>query len=291
METGIPNESVLRIELPSFEGPLDLLLHLIKKHELDILDLPIAFVAERYLHYLSLMQQLDLNIASEYLLMAATLAHIKSKMLLPTPPSDQGDDEEVELEDPRADLIRRLLEYQKYKEAAEFLGNRPVIGRDVFWRGTPSPKFEGNTRLAETGLFKLLDAFEQILKRIEDRQAFEVSVERFSIRERINQLTELLQEKRSCCIDELFERDHSRYLVVVTFLAILEMAKMRIVRIYQADYETPIYLNYALLDADAPTVPPESSASDSEQKSSLINHEQSNHEQSFTDESTDHEDD
>jgi segregation and condensation protein A len=256
MESGIGNDTTFRIELPVFEGPLDLLLHLIKKHELDILDLPIAFVAERYLHYLSLMQQLDLNIASEYLLMAATLAHIKSKIMLPTPPTDQSDDEEESFEDPRADLIHRLLEYQKYKEVAEHLGSRFIAGRDVFGRGAPSIKAESTAPLAEFGLFRLLDAFEQILQRIDDKKAFDISVERISVRDRIRVLTEVLHERRSCRFDELFEENRTKYDVVVTFLALLEMTKMSITRIYQADFNSPIYINYTLLDADAPTIPP-----------------------------------
>src|SRR5688500_351442 len=131
------------VELEVFEGPLDLLLHLVKKHELDILDIPIAFVTEKYLAYLDAMAGLDIDVAGEYLLMAATLCHIKSRELLPTPELDpdeaiEGDGEgEVEV-DPRADLIRRLLEYQKYKEAAEQLGQRPVVGRNVWSRGAPT---------------------------------------------------------------------------------------------------------------------------------------------------------
>ncbi len=256
MESGIGNDTTFRIELPIFEGPLDLLLHLIKKHELDILDLPIAFVAERYLHYLSLMQQLDLNIASEYLLMAATLAHIKSKIMLPTPPTDQSDDEEESFEDPRAELIHRLLEYQKYKEAAGHLGSRAIAGRDVFGRGAPSIKAESTAPLADVSLFRLLDAFEQILRRIDDRQSFDISVERISVRDRIRELTEVLRERRSCSFDQLFEENRTKYDVVVTFLALLEMTKMSITRVYQADFDSPLYINYALLDADAPTVPP-----------------------------------
>ena len=127
-----------RIELPNFEGPLDLLLYLVQKHELNVLDLPISFVTEKYLAYISVIQSLNLDIAVEYLVMAATLAHIKSKMLLPKPPEDQDDDPEEEL-DPRAELIRRLLEYQKYKQVAEELGARGVAGRDVFKRRLVSP--------------------------------------------------------------------------------------------------------------------------------------------------------
>src|ERR1044071_6443902 len=123
-----------RVALPTVEGPLDLLLHLIEEHELDIFDIPIAFVAAKFVEYVTLMQELNIDVASEYLVMAATLAHIKSKQLLPVVPTDQDDEAEPEL-DPRAELVRRLLEYQKYKNVAEQLAGAPVLGRDVFLRG------------------------------------------------------------------------------------------------------------------------------------------------------------
>src|SRR5262245_32314105 len=129
---GPAEEQVFRLELGAFEGPLDLLLHLIQSHELDILDLPIAFITEKYLEYLGLMQELALDVVSEYLVMAATLAHIKSKMLLPAPPAGQDDDPLEDQVDPREELVRRLLEYQKYKAAAEDLAGRGIAGRDVF---------------------------------------------------------------------------------------------------------------------------------------------------------------
>ena len=140
-----------------FEGPLDLLLFLIKKHELDIIDLPVAFVTERYLSYLDMMQRLDLDVAAEYLVMAATLAHIKSRMLVPTPEAgDRREDADIEEIDPREELIRRLLEYQKYKDAAEQLGSRGVVGRDVFPRGADGPEAEGPPELASVSIFALV---------------------------------------------------------------------------------------------------------------------------------------
>jgi segregation and condensation protein A len=253
----VPKDAELRIQLPLFEGPLDLLLHLIKKHELEILDLPIAFITERYLEYLRVMRNLDLDVAGEYLLMAATLAHIKSKMLLPRTPEEQRDEVEgVEELDPRLELIRRLLEYQKYKAAAELLGDRAVAGRDVFGRGSTGEEVVGPTPLAEVGLFKLLDAFQGILARAKGRLAFEITAERITIHDRIAQITEVLREKRTCRFEELFDGDVERREIVVTFLAILEMTKMRVVRIYQADHEAAIHVSYALLEADAPTIPP-----------------------------------
>jgi len=245
-----------RIELPNFEGPLDLLLHLIRKHELDILDLPISFITDKYLEYLSLMGDLNLDIASEYLVMAATLAHIKSKMLLPRPPEDQ-DDDEIDQLDPRAELIRRLLEYQKYKTVASDLGQRAIAGRDVFSGGTPPPSGDELPPLAQVSVFKLLDALKKIAERINASISLEVDAERMSIQERIGGLVELLRERRRCRFDELFEDVSTSYDLVVTFLALLEMAKMRLASIYQTDHEEPIYLEYTLLDASGEAIVPD----------------------------------
>jgi segregation and condensation protein A len=251
-EPTTPHSSAFEIKLPMFEGPLDLLLHLIRKHELNVLDLPIAFVTERYLEYLKMMQELDLDEASEYLVMAATLAHIKSKMLLPQSPIAEAAEEQDDgyQEDPRAELIRRLLEYQKYKAAAEHLGSRPIAGRDVFLRGMPAPAAQGPAPLASLDMFKLLDAFGAILKRVQGRSALEVQAERITIHERMTQLTDLLREVRSCTFDDLFETDRTRYEVVVTFLALLEMTKLRMTRIYQTDPSSPLHVHFALLDEE-----------------------------------------
>ena len=239
----VPLDANLQIKLPTFEGPLDLLLHLIQKHELDILDLPIAFVVERYLLYLNIMENLDLDIASEYLVMAATLTLIKSKMLLPPDPSQQQDEDDAEEElDPRAELIKRLLEYQKYKGAGEQLLNRGVAGRDVFTRGMDAPEASGEAPLASLGLFKLLDAFHAVMKRANQDMAFQITAEGVSIQDRMSQLTERMSLRKRCTFEELFDDARSIYEVVVTFLAILEMAKRRLTRIYQADVLAPIHL-------------------------------------------------
>ncbi len=245
-----------RIALPNFEGPLDLLLHLIRKHELDILDLPIAFITEKYLEYLGLMKQLNLDVASEYLVMAATLAHIKSKMLLPRPPEDQ-DDEDLEEGDPRAELIRRLLEYQKYKRVAEDLGARAIAGRDVFSRGSAAPTSDAAPPIAKFSVFKLIDALKEVAKRINADMSLEVDAERMTIQERIGELVELLRTRRRCRFDELFEGVGTSYELVVTFLALLEMAKIRLASIYQTDHEEPIYLEYILLDESGEPLVPE----------------------------------
>ncbi|MCA9529307.1 MAG: segregation/condensation protein A [Myxococcales bacterium] len=252
-----------RIELPNFEGPLDLLLHLIRKHELDVLDLPVAFVTNAYVEYLGLMEQLNLDVAGEYLVMAATLAHIKSKMLLPNEPDDE-DDEEVEEGDPRAELIRRLLEYQKYKRAAESLGGRGVVGRDVFTRGAQVESAAGPAELAEASVFQLIDAFARLAKRRDQRLALEVTAEGITVNERMVELTERLRERRRCTLDALLDAGAGTYGLVVTFLALLEMTKMRLLRLYQASFDAPLVLEYRVLDAgdgdgevqaDSPTAP------------------------------------
>lgn len=238
-----------RIALPEFEGPLDLLLHLIQKHELDILDIPIGFVTEKYVEFILMMEEMNIDIASEYLVMAATLAHIKSKMLLPTPPEDQDQAEEEE-EDPRAELVRRLLEYQKYRLAAEQLGTRSVLGRDVFPRGITEAETEGPAPLASMSLFKLLDAFEAILRRVHRTQDFSIDFERISITDRIGQLSDILRTRPTIAFDELFTGDRTRADVIITFLAVLEMTRLRMMRIAQESPFARIFIELSVREDD-----------------------------------------
>src|SRR5665647_638615 len=181
-----------QVALDVFEGPLDLLLHLVKKHELSILDIPISFVTEKYLEYLDAMAGLDIDVAGEYLLMAATLCHIKSRELLPTPEpledeeTEAGEDGEAEL-DPRADLIRRLLEYQKYKEAADQLGGRPVVGRNVWSRGARAEDAVSEgvdtdmiAPLAPFPVHKLIEAFDRVMQAAKVKVAHDVLIDRLS---------------------------------------------------------------------------------------------------------------
>jgi len=245
-----PVDPAFRIELPTFEGPLDLLLHLIKQHELDILDLPIAFVSQRYLEYIDVMKELDLDVASEYLVMAAELARIKSKLLLPPSPDDDDDVDEDEL-DPRAELIRRLLEYQKYKKVAAELAARDLRGRDIFVREVPPPKSMEPAPLREFSIFKLLEAFHKVLERTSRDAPFEISAERITIQARMSQITEALRARRHCSFFSLFEEARATYDVVVTFLAVLEMTKMRITRLYQSEHNAEIYLEYRVFDDDS----------------------------------------
>jgi segregation and condensation protein A len=240
-----PGSSAYRVELPVFEGPLDLLLHLIEEHELDIFDIPIAFVATKFVETITLMQELNIDVASEYLVMAATLAHIKSKMLLPAQPDDQDEEAEPEL-DPRAELVRRLLEYQKYRQAADQLGGNAVLGRDVFLRGVPAPEAEGPAPIAGLSLFRLLDAFQAVLARVKLSFDHEVDAEHFSITDRINQLSELLATRRRIPFEELFEGQTTRSDLITTFLALLEMTRLRLTLLFQDNPLGPIEIELAV---------------------------------------------
>jgi segregation and condensation protein A len=243
------------VKLPTFEGPLDLLLHLIEEHELDVMDIPIAFVASKYVEYITLMEELNIDVASEYLVMAATLTHIKSKMLLPVVPTDQEDEAEAEL-DPRAELVRRLLEYQKYKHAAEQLSGNPVLGRDVFLRGVPAPSVEGAAPLTGLSLFKLLDAFQGVLSRAKTTVDHNIDFERFSITDRINELSDLLKTSGKVLFEQLFDGARGRADLIVTFLAILEMTRLRLTRVEQDGPLAPIFIELAVVeDGDASPTP------------------------------------
>ena len=249
-------EGQYRVDLPTagFEGPLDLLLHLIQQHELDILDIPIGFITERFLKYLSVMRTLTIDVASEYLVMAATLAHIKSKMLLPSVPEGQEDGLPAEEEeDPRAELVRRLLEYQKYKAAAADLAERGTLGKDVFGRGSGEPVPEGPAPFADLGVFSLLEAFEKILKKTNVKLDHEVVFDRISITDRMNELSDKLTARRSMRFEDLLAepgRPITRFDIVITFLAILEMAKLRMIRVYQSDPLAPLHVELAVTEPE-----------------------------------------
>jgi segregation and condensation protein A len=237
------------VSLPTFEGPLDLLLHLCQKHELDILDIPIGFITEKYLEYLALMTLLDLDVASEYLVMAATLAHIKSKMLLPAPPPGQEDEAIAEdEEDPREALIKRLLEYQKYKHAAAELAERGVAGQDVFPRGAPIEEAvtTGVAPLADIPLYRLLEAFQGVLARSSVKLTHDVVADRISITDRIHELADMLKTRGRVLFDELFTGQISRFDLVITFLALLEMTRLRMTRLYQEEPLAPLHVEMVL---------------------------------------------
>ncbi|MBE0599661.1 MAG: segregation/condensation protein A [Desulfuromonadales bacterium] len=230
------------IRLEKFEGPLDLLLHLIRKNEMDVYDIPIAEITTQYLAILDAMQTLNLDVAGEFLLMAATLIHIKSRLLLPQATEDEGEDED---EDPRAELVRRLLEYQKYKEAALVLDRLPQLERDLFVRNfadpEPAPE-ESEEEFEAVGLYQLAEALRALLQEKPEAAAHEVNSERLSITDRINRILFLLTGRDSLGFAELVSASPDRHEVVVTFLAMLELVKMRLVRLMQNSRHGTIWL-------------------------------------------------
>lgn len=260
-------EDFYKIKLDVFEGPLDLLLHLIRKHEIDIFDIPIAKITEEYLSYVKIMQGLNLDLAGEFLVMAATLMHIKSRMLLPKPPIEEDEDQE----DPREELVRRLLEYQKYKDAAERLSSQDLLFRDLFPRGMMEAMNiddGGEAPLKEIGLFELVAAFQRALGNIKEEDIHEVTMERISIGERIGQLVDILNEKNTLTFTDLFGGKPKRKDLILSFLAVLEMVRLHLIRTFQAKVGGEIYLTKlerptgpdaeALPEAlEAPEEPPE----------------------------------
>jgi segregation and condensation protein A len=229
------------IHLENFEGPLDLLLHLIKKNEMDIYDIPMALITRQYLAILDAMKTLNLDVAGEFLLMAATLLHIKSKMLLPKIVEEDVEDEE---EDPRAELVRRLLEYQKYKQVSQTLENKPQLGRDLFARVAPEPEVleESETGFVAIGLFDLLAALQDVLKESPEELVHEINMEQLSITDRINMILTRLQGQESLAFGDLFSGGIKRNEMIVTFLALLELVKLRMVRFMQNAHNGTIWL-------------------------------------------------
>ena len=240
-----------RVNLPVFEGPLDLLLHLIKKNEVEIVDIPIATITEQYLAYLEMMRDLSLDIAGEFLVMAATLTLIKSRMLLP--PSEE--DEEEEEADPRANLVRQLLEYQRYREAALALSERPLLQRDVFVREPAMDATEdtdsGELPRMQVTVWELLEAFRAVLKRARPESVHEVVSEAISLRDRVRTLLHALSVARSIEFESLFNDDTSRFEIIITFLATLELMKMGAVRAIQEERYGPILIEMVVADASA----------------------------------------
>ena len=240
------------VHLQNFEGPLDLLLHLIRKHEVNIYDIPIARITSQYLEYLGLMQELDLDIAGEFLVMAATLIHIKSRMLLPRHDPTQDDAEE----DPREALVRRLLEHQKYKAAAELLHERE-IQRSAQW-GRPDGVVAGVIGDApepevEVDLFSLMAAFRQVLERAKQRPKVILPPEQIPIETRIEQLLVRLSLTEACGFEDLFEDVMTRSGMIVTFLALLEMIRLKLIRVFQPGGLGPIRVYKRETLAGAPT--------------------------------------
>ena len=213
-----------------FEGPMDLLVYLIKKNEVDIHDIPIARITRQYLEYVEWIRLMNLDSAGDFLLMASTLAQIKSRTLLPV----HGHEDE-EMEDPRMEIARPLLEYLEIKSVAEQLAERPLLGDATFARPPEKPDFTADAQdeLIRIGLFELIDAFQKVLKATGGLHKVDMRADKFSVKEKISDLTDLLEEKGSLSFDELFGEAPSRGELIVTFLAVLEMVKLALLRVVQ----------------------------------------------------------
>jgi segregation and condensation protein A len=239
------------VKLANFEGPLDLLLHLIRKHEINIYDIPIVLVTKQYLDYIDLMQELNLDVAGDFLVMAATLIHIKSRTLLPrTDPTQEDPDE-----DPREALMRRLLEHQKYKAAAELLHERETL-RSAQWTRPDGPiteiAGEAPEPEVEVDLFSLISAFRAVVERAKHRPKVYLPAEQIPIEDRIEQLMTRLSETEACGFEDLFGDVQTRAGLIVTFLALLEMIRLKLVRVFQAGSVGPIRVYRRARPADAP---------------------------------------
>ncbi len=232
-----------QVRIENFEGPLDLLLHLIKKNEINIYDIPIAMIAQQYLSYIEAMKELNLAVAGEFLVMAATLLHIKSKLLLPVEESAEDEDDGP---DPREELVRRLLEYKTFKEAARQLDIQERMWREIYSR--PAAPHEDapeadEAMLENIGLFDLVDALQGILDRNPGKRLLEIIPDNLTVRDKMNTILEALEGQESLGFEVLFEASCHRLVIIVTFLALLELIRLRTVRVYQAESFGPILIS------------------------------------------------
>ena len=235
-------QSAYSVQLEIFNGPLDLLLHLIKKHEVDIYDIPIALITEQYLEYLEFLKDVNLDIVGDYMSMAAELGYIKSRMLLPRI-KEEGEEEE---QDPREELVRRLLEYEKYRSAAAELGGMEILGKDIFLGGYDLKEAFGEpaeeTEFVRFDLWSLVDAFSKICEAGKKAETREISLaqQTYTVEERKNQVVEIMRRRKEVLFGDLFEGDKNRMKLVVTFLSILELLKDGILDVLQPTSEEPI---------------------------------------------------
>jgi len=250
----LEDDDAYQVKLEAFTGPMDLLLHLIRKHQINIYDIPIALIAQQYLEYLSLMKTLNLSLAGEFLVMAATLLYIKSRMLLPKEEKAETEDEEGL--DPRTELIRQLVEYERFKEAAGTLVARERIWRESFGRGPFSLPVESvdekEIATEDLQLFDLLSAFQEVLDRAPTDQFVEWSREAWTVEDRIQVILERLEGESTIPFEGLFEQHWSRPLAIVTFLALLELVRMNLVRLFQGEWFGPIQVTRRFVPAGGP---------------------------------------
>jgi len=230
----------LQVFLEAFEGPLDLLLYLIRRQNIDILDIPIAEITKQYVQYIELMKEMQLELAGEYLLMAAMLAEIKSRMLLPRP--EVVEDEE---EDPRAELVRRLQEYERFKKAAEDISELPRLERDVFIAGADAPERKVVEKLPDVTLKELLLAFHDVLKRAEMFSNLHMQREPLSVRQRMSEILSRIKAGQFTGFSELFDPEEGRMGVAVTFIAILELLREAVIEVVQAEDYAPLHVRAA----------------------------------------------
>lgn len=244
MDLYIPPDA-LRIFLEAFEGPLDLLLYLIRKHNIDILDIPMASITRQYMAYVELMKEVHLELAADYLVMAATLTEIKSRLLLPRPPSESA--EEC---DPRAELIRRLQEYERFKIAAQTINQMPQVGRDIWIARAIIPEQPTKPQPPEVSLEDLMGAFLAVLNRGDLKTSHMVQKEALSVRERMTIILDALRTQEFLPFETFFYQVEGRRGVVVTFLAILELLKENLLQVVQAEDFGPIHIKAVVCESD-----------------------------------------
>jgi len=236
------------VKLDSFEGPLDLLLHLIKKHEIDIYDIPISLISEQYNQYLETLKELNLDIVGDYLRMAAELGYIKSRMLLPKQVAEEDD----ELEDPREELVKRLIEYQRYKDASYQLFSLDLLGRDIYARKFDElsdmdlKEFQAPFRV---DLWTLIDAFKTVIERksaqMEDETDIIVETDFMTVEDKIEEILQRIEEYNSFSFSDLFELSLSKMSLILTFMALLELVKQQVVTVFQENQFDDIKINFA----------------------------------------------
>jgi segregation and condensation protein A len=224
-------------KLEVFEGPLDLLLHLIKINEVDISDIPIATITDQYLEYLDLMRALDINVAGDFLVMASTLMHIKSKILLP-----KQEDDLVEIEDPREEIVRSLTEYMQFKDAANELASRDILYRDVFKRGIEIKRGEEDIITTKVTLYDLMDAFKKVIRKKHPGIVLRFSAESWSIKKKMVAIIRILKEKKNLLLGDLFSTMESVSEMIATFLALLELVRTGFVNVFQEKESSDIML-------------------------------------------------
>ncbi len=251
------DDQAYEVKLEAFTGPMDLLLHLIRKQKINIYDIPIALIAKQYLEYLSLMKTLNLSLAGEFLVMASTLLYIKSRTLLPKEEAVDPEDEEVV--DPRSELIRQLIEYERFKDAAGSLVVKERLWQNSFLREplpvAKKPAEEDEVWTEDLQIFDLLSALQGVLDRAPTDTYVEVSRENWTVEERIQVVMERLEIDATIPFEELFEKQWSRPLIVVTFLGLLELVRMNLVRLHQGDWFGPIHVTRRFVPAGEENTP------------------------------------